>query len=61
MLHHAAILGYEELVEFLLTKGASTGIEDNNGTPPLAYAERTRNERIVQLLLEPTPGISIPY
>lgn len=56
MLHHASLLGYIRLVELLLQKGASTAIEDINGAPPLAYAEKGNHDEIVSLLLEPQQG-----
>jgi len=41
------------LVEFLLLQGAFNSIEDINGLPPLAYAEKGHHEKIVELLLQP--------
>eukprot|EP01119_Soliformovum_irregulare_P020367 TRINITY_DN6584_c0_g1_i2.p1 TRINITY_DN6584_c0_g1~~TRINITY_DN6584_c0_g1_i2.p1 ORF type:complete len:1254 (-),score=400.18 TRINITY_DN6584_c0_g1_i2:40-3801(-) len=53
LLHFACMLGMTQLAEALLAKGASTAIEDNVGSPPLAYAEKGNHEKIVRLLMEP--------
>eukprot|EP01114_Cavostelium_apophysatum_P006874 TRINITY_DN1840_c0_g1_i1.p1 TRINITY_DN1840_c0_g1~~TRINITY_DN1840_c0_g1_i1.p1 ORF type:complete len:1243 (-),score=449.77 TRINITY_DN1840_c0_g1_i1:160-3888(-) len=59
MLHFASWLGLVHVTELLLQKGASTAIEDNTGTPPLAYAERGKNDRIVNILLEEKVRVSM--
>lgn len=52
ILHYAALLGLVQVAELVLKKGASDGLEDINGVPPLGYAERGGHEKIIQLLLE---------
>ena len=49
-LHHAAMWGREEAVEFLLSRGANHRKKDDFGRTPLFYAKDRRYREIEQLL-----------
>lgn len=51
-LHHAAKGGREDMVTFLLGKGADANVQDYDGWTPLMTALRYGQEGVVRLLLE---------
>ncbi len=50
-LHWAAILGYDDVVELLLGKGASVNEKARHGYTPLHYAARAGSREVVDLLI----------
>ncbi|PRP81479.1 ankyrin repeat-containing protein [Planoprotostelium fungivorum] len=49
-------MGYTEVAEDLLLRGASPSAPDHAGLTPLSYAQRNNNEEMVELLLDPHKG-----
>jgi len=50
-LHEAAIWGREDLVQYLLEKGADPKVEDKYGRTPLYWAEKRGHKPIVELFI----------
>ena len=51
-LHTACRLGSMECVKELLAHGADTTVKDNNGKTPLDVAKRSKNQSIIDLVME---------
>lgn len=51
-LHRAVEGGHEEIVSFLLEKGADQGLQDPMGRTPAALARAKGNEKILEMLGE---------
>lgn len=49
-LHEASMWGREELVKFLLSKGADRGAKDQNGRTPLDWAEKRDHYATIEML-----------
>ena len=49
-LHGAALMGYTETAELLISKGANVNAKDDDGWTPLHYAVREGHTKIIELL-----------
>ena len=49
-LHHAASIGYKEIVELLIANGADVNAKDHNGETPLDWAVRAKEPETADLL-----------
>jgi len=49
-LHNAAIKGFKDIAEFLIKKGASINIKDNDKHTPLYYAKKYGNNNLAEYL-----------
>lgn len=50
-MHHAAMWGYDRIIELLLARGAEVNVRDRTGTTPLHWAAVNGHRRACELLL----------
>jgi ankyrin repeat protein len=51
-LHGAAFMGFQDMVELLLTNNADVNAKDVKGETPLQAAKMAKHQNIVELLLK---------